>query len=90
MVAEVRTSYTADEEMPPRETVHAVVHRSRGWYVAECLEVAVVSQGRTLDELADGLREAVTLHLDGEDAATLGLVPAPRLAMTYEFPTRTR
>ena len=67
-----------------------MVRRSRGWYVGECLEVAVVSQGRTLDELVDGLREAVELHLEGEDAAALGLVPAPRLAVTYELPARTR
>jgi predicted RNase H-like HicB family nuclease len=67
-----------------------VVRRSRGWYVGECLEVAVVSQGRTLDELVDSLREAVALHLDGEDAGALGLAPTPRLAVTYELPTRTR
>ena len=89
-VAEPRTSYATHEDTPPRETVHAVVRRSRGWYVGECLEVAVVSQGRTLDELVDGLREAVTLHLEGEDTAALGLVPAPRLAVTYELPARTR
>jgi predicted RNase H-like HicB family nuclease len=67
-----------------------VVRRSRGWYVGECLEVAVVTQGRTLDELVDGMREAVALHLEGEDTATLGLVPAPRLVVTYELPARTR
>ena len=89
-IAEPRTSYATHEDAPPRETVHAVVRRSRGWYVGECLEVAVVSQGRTLDELVDGLREAVTLHLEGEDTAALGLAPAPRLAVTYELPARTR
>ena len=38
----------------------------------------MVSQGRTLDELVDGLREAVELHLEGEDTAALGLVPTPQ------------
>ncbi|MCP4003136.1 MAG: type II toxin-antitoxin system HicB family antitoxin [bacterium] len=70
--------------------MHAVVRRNRGWYVGECLEVAIVSQGRTLDELVDGLREAVQLHLEDEDAAALGLVPEPRLAVTYELPARAR
>jgi hypothetical protein len=32
----------------------------------------------------------VALHLEGEDATALGLVPAPRLAVTYELPARTR
>ncbi|MCP3978152.1 MAG: type II toxin-antitoxin system HicB family antitoxin [bacterium] len=76
--------------MAPRETVHAVVRHSRGWYVGECLEVSVVSQGRTLDELVDGLRDAVSLHMEDEDPADLGLVPAPRLAVTYELPARPR
>jgi len=88
--AEPRASYAVHGDTPPRETVHAVVRRSGGWYVGECLEVAVVSQGRTLDELVDGLREAVDLHLEGEDSAVLGLVPAPRLAVTYELPSRSR
>jgi predicted RNase H-like HicB family nuclease len=50
----------------------------------------VVSQGRTLDELVEGLREAVALHLEGEDTVALGLVPAPRLSVTYELPGRAR
>ena len=90
VVAEPRAGYATDPDTPPRETVHAVVRRSRGWYVGECLEVAVVSQGRTLDELVEGLRQAVTLHLEGEDATELGLVPTPRLAVTYELPARSR
>jgi predicted RNase H-like HicB family nuclease len=89
-IAEPRASYATHKDSPLQETVHAVVRRSSGWYVGECLEVAVVSQGRTLDELVDGLSEAVALHLDGEDAAALGLVPSPRLAVTYELPSPAR
>ena len=58
---------------------------SEGWYVAECMEAAVVTQSRTLDELVGNLREAVGLHLEGEDPAELGLSPKPRLSVTYEF-----
>jgi predicted RNase H-like HicB family nuclease len=64
--------------------VHAVVVRDGKWFVAECLEIAVVTQGRSLDETAEALREAVALHLEGEDAAALGLIPAPRLVLQYE------
>ena len=68
----------------PRETIHAVVAKSEGQYVAECLEVAVVTQGRSLDETLANLRSAVQLYVDGEDAAVLGLVPNPRLLVTLE------
>lgn len=61
--------------MDLRKTITAVVQRGeqRG-YVAECLEVAVVIQGDTLDDLVNNLQEAVALHLEDEDTTALGLV----------------
>ncbi len=73
----------------PRDTVHAVVTRDRHWYVAECLELAVVTQGRTLDELVANLRDAIALHLEGEDPASTGVVAEPRVSLTYEVAART-
>ena len=89
-VSERVARYAPSMDGPRRETVHAVARRSGGWYVGECLEVAVVTQGRTLDELVANLRDAVDLHLEGEDAAALGLVPEPRLAVTYELAATPR
>ncbi|HEX6850932.1 MAG TPA: hypothetical protein VF139_05955 [Candidatus Polarisedimenticolaceae bacterium] len=82
-VAEARAAYHAPRR-PLRDTVHAVVVRDGAWFVAECLEIAVVTQGRSLDETAEALREAVALHLEGEDPGSLGLVAAPRLVLQYE------
>jgi predicted RNase H-like HicB family nuclease len=65
-----------------RDTIHAVISRSDDLYVAECLEVAVVTQGDTLDQTIANLREALDLHLEGEDDS--GLTAKPRLAVTYE------
>ena len=69
-----------------RSSIHAVVFESEGQFVAECLEVGVVTQGRSLDETLSHLREALALYLDGEDTARLGLSPFPRLVLTYETP----
>ena len=80
-VGEARAVYGA---APARDTVHAFVGRDRGWYFAECAEIAIVTQGRTLDELVANLREAVGLHLEGGDAGRLGLAAEPRLVLTYE------
>ena len=82
-VAERRAAY-GDAGRERRGTVHAVVVRERGWFVAECVEIAVVTQGRTLDEVAGALQEAVALHLQGEDLDALGLVASPRLVVQYE------
>ena len=52
--------------------------------MAECVEVPVVTQGQTLDEITRNLQEAVALHLEGEDMAALGLAENPTLVVTME------
>jgi predicted RNase H-like HicB family nuclease len=69
-----------------RDTIHAVVTKDRGTYVVDCHEIAVVTQGRTIDEALTNLMEAVTLHLDGEDLTTLGLEGLKRIHVSYELP----
>ena len=53
-------------------------------YVAECWEIAVVTLGVTLDDTVRNLREAVALHLEGEDPAEFGLTANPSLLITME------
>jgi predicted RNase H-like HicB family nuclease len=67
-----------------QRTIKAVLRRGDSHYVAECVEIAVVTQGETLDEVVANLKEAVALHLEGEDLAELGLVSAPTLVVTFE------
>ena len=71
--------------MALQHTIKAVVRRGDSQYVAECLEIAVVTQGKTLDETVRNLREAVSLHLQGENLAELGLAPNPTLILTMEL-----
>ena len=56
-------------------------------YVAECLEIPVVTQGSTLDEVSRNLREAVALHLEGEDLSELGLAKSPSIIVALAFNT---
>ena len=55
------------EEAVVRHSIKAFVHKGEKYYVAECLEIAVVTQGKTLDDTMSNLQEAVALHLEGED-----------------------
>ena len=85
-VAQVRDAaarYSVDDGAL-HETIHTVISESEGAYVAECLEVAVVTQGDSLDETLRNLREAVGLFLSDEDPASLGLVANPRLSISFE------
>lgn len=42
----------------------ATVWREGDWYVAQCLDVDVASQGRTREEALSNLKEAVELHFE--------------------------
>ncbi|MBI3097094.1 MAG: type II toxin-antitoxin system HicB family antitoxin [Planctomycetes bacterium] len=68
-----------------RRSVKAFISRGEAKYVAECLEIGVVTQGATLDETISNLQEAVALFLEGEDPAEFDLDPNPSLLITYEL-----
>ena len=82
-VAEASPEY-GPEPLSLRPAIHAVVTESEGLYTAECLEVAVVTQGASLDEILMNLREALDLYMSGEDHNLLGLEPDPRLVLNFE------
>ena len=68
-----------------QRTIKAVIRQGEdSGYVAECLEISVVTQGKTLDEAVRNLREAVALHLQDEDLAEFGLAENPTLVVTME------
>lgn len=54
-------------------------------YVAECLEISVITQGETLDEVVQNLKEAVSLHLEDENLAEFGLIDNPSILVTFEL-----
>ena len=68
-----------------QHTIKAFVRKGEDYYVAECLEIAVVTQGKTLDETIANLKEAVALHLENEDLSEFGLTPNPTLLVTMEL-----
>ncbi|NQT51749.1 type II toxin-antitoxin system HicB family antitoxin [bacterium] len=69
-----------------QHTIKAVIRPGdESGYVAECVEIAVVTQGATLDETVHNLQEAVELYLDGEDLAEMGLAPHPTVIITMEM-----
>ena len=49
----------------------ASVWQEGDWYVAQCLEVDVASQGESEDEAIDNLREALELHFEPPRATVM-------------------
>jgi predicted RNase H-like HicB family nuclease len=68
-----------------KRTIQVRIFRGERQYVAECLDLPVVTEASTLDELAANIREAIALHLEGEDLAELGLSPEPTIIASMEL-----
>ena len=69
-----------------QQNIHAIIRPGEdSGYVAECIEISVVTQGRTLDEISQNLAEAVSLHLEDENPADFGLVKRPSLSVVFEL-----
>lgn len=66
-------------------SIKAFVTRGDTHFVAHCIEINVVTQGRTLDETVRNLQEAVALYLEGEDLTELELSENPSLLITMEI-----
>ena len=72
--------------MNQRDVIHAVVHAGQDAFTAECLEIAAVTQGNTLDEVLRNLNEVIALYFEGENLAELGFSDRLRLQMIFEAP----
>ena len=42
----------------------AVITKEENWYVTHCVELGVVSQGKTIEEAQKNLKETVELYLE--------------------------
>ena len=61
------------------------IYKGDKQYVAEGVDVPVVTQGKTLDELVENIREAVSLQLESEDLADFNLAPEPSILANFEL-----
>jgi predicted RNase H-like HicB family nuclease len=68
-----------------KRTIQVRVYRGEKHYVAECLDLPVVTEAPTLDQLASNILEAISLHLNGEDLAELGFAESPSILATMEL-----
>jgi len=53
------------KKMAPEGEFTALVHKEDNLFVAECVEIGTVSQGRTINEAVKNLKEATKLYLEG-------------------------
>ena len=52
------------QESKIKQTFTATVWTEGDWYIAQCREVEIASQGTTKEEALDNLAEAIELHFE--------------------------
>lgn len=63
--------------------VTVVVQKEENWYVAKCVENSVASQGKTIEESIENLREALELYFEDIPPENLNI---PTFVTTMEVP----
>ena len=62
---------------------NSVIIKEERWYVARCLELPVTSQGKTIEEAQENLKEAVDLWIESFGCADF---PPVEGAMVILYP----
>jgi len=71
-----------------KQIIQFHIYKGDKFFVAEGTDLPVVTQAKTLDELAKNIQEAVALHLEGEDLASFDLLPNPSVLLNLELPAQ--
>ena len=58
-----------------KKIIQVKIYKGEKYYVAECVDLPIVTQGKTLDEAAENIRQAIDLHLEGEDLKDWDVLP---------------
>jgi predicted RNase H-like HicB family nuclease len=61
------------------------IYKGEKYYVAQGVDLPVVTQGKTLDELIENIKEAVKLQLEGENLEDFDLAPSPSVLANFEL-----
>ncbi len=62
------------------------IEKGEKYYVASGIDLPIITQAKTLDELAKNIREATDLHLQNADYKKLNFVKSPSIFLSFELP----
>ncbi len=61
------------------------IYKGENYYIGEGIDLPIVTQGKTLDEVVANIKEALELHLEGEDLSELDMAPHPSVLVNFEL-----
>lgn len=68
-----------------RKVIQFSIYKGESQFVAEGVNIPIVTQGKTLDELVNNLKEALELFLEGEDLSKYDIQTNPAIIANIEL-----
>lgn len=68
-----------------KKIIQVRISKGDTYFVADCIDLPVVTQGKTLDELTENLKEAIGLQLEGENLVDFDLAEQPSVLVSFEL-----
>ncbi len=70
-----------------KNIIQFLVSNEDNTYTAEGVNIPIVTEGKTFEELMTNILDAVKLFFKGEDSTLLGFGPMPSILTSFELPT---
>ena len=68
-----------------KKIIYFTVSKGEHYYFAECTDLAIVTQGKTLDDTVKNIKEAFCLHIEGENLNDLDISSSPAISINYDL-----
>jgi predicted RNase H-like HicB family nuclease len=68
-----------------KKIIQVKIYKEVKYLIAKCVDLPVVSQGKTLDEAVENIREAINLHLEGENLDEWDISPEYSILVNFEL-----
>lgn len=68
-----------------KKIIQVRIYKGDKYYIGESIDLPVVTQAKTLDELIINLKEAIALQLEDENLEDFDLAPQPSILASLEL-----
>ncbi len=68
-----------------KKIIHFIVSKGEKYYTADCSEFPIITQGLTMDETMQNIKEAVSLHFENEDYNEYGFIENPAISVNVDL-----
>ena len=69
-----------------KQIIHFFITKDGKYYTASCVELAIVTDGKTLDKLIANIHEATALHMEALEPKKHGFVKSPLISINMDLP----